>query len=146
MAPWCGRTRSHQGGLGYIRWMATQRAFDTRRGGSGGRGPHPARRSTDATMLDGHARPLSLGSVAAVVIGVVLAFTGSSTLAPYAFVLSSVVAIGLLGAAQRADTAARPNYTPDRSSRTRRVSAAVIVLAVVGTATAAWTLTADLAR
>ena len=106
----------------------------------------PLRRASDPTMLLGYAGPLTAGSAFAVVIGVILALTGSESLAPVAFTLSSVVAIGLLGGARRADTAARPDFQPDRTARSRRVLVAIIVLAVIGSGLSAWTIAAELAR
>ncbi|MDZ7679132.1 MAG: hypothetical protein U5K29_11330 [Acidimicrobiales bacterium] len=106
----------------------------------------PLRRTSDPTLLLGHAGPLTTGSVAAVVVGVALALTMSRTLAPYAFTLSSVVAVGLLGAARRADVALRPDNQPDRSARSRRAAAAVVVLALIGTGLSAWTIALDVAR
>jgi hypothetical protein len=97
-------------------------------------------------MLLGYARPLTLASIVAVVAGAALAISGSTTLAPVALVLSSVVAIGLLGSARRADIASRSDFTPDRSPRTRRIVAAIVVLAVVGAVWSAWTMTAEWAR
>lgn len=97
-------------------------------------------------MLLGYAGPLTAGSAAAVVVGVALALTRSDALAPVAFTLSSVVAIGLLGGARRADTAARPDHQPDRSARSRRVLVAIVALAVIGSGLSAWTIAAELAR
>lgn len=97
-------------------------------------------------MLVGQVRALTTGSVVAAASGFVLAVLGSERLAPVAFALSSVVAVGLLGAARRADTSLRPDVRPDRSRRTLRVMLAVLVLALCGTALAAWTIAADLAR
>lgn len=80
------------------------------------------------------------------VVGSLMALTMRSSLAPFAFTLSSVVAVGLLGGARRVDTSTRPDYRSDRSPRTQRVLAAVMVLAVIGTAASAWTIAAELAR
>ena len=107
---------------------------------------HPLRRASDSTLLVGPAKPLVVAGVAAVVVGSVMAFTVPSNWAPLSFTLSSVVAVGLLGGARRVDTSTRPDYRADRSPRTRRVLAAVLILAVVGTAVSAWTIAADLAR
>lgn len=97
-------------------------------------------------MLVGQARVLTAGSVVAAAVGLILALVGSDDLAPLAFTSSSVVAIGLLGSARRADTAVRLDARPDRSPRTLRVLAAVLVLALAGTIIAAWTVAGDLAR
>ena len=104
------------------------------------------RRASDPTLLVGYARPLTRGAVAAVLVGVAMALSGSAPLRPVAFSLSSVVTIGLLGAARRADTAARPDHQPDRSTRTRLATLAIVVLATIGTGVSAWSLAADLAR
>lgn len=101
---------------------------------------HPLRRANDPTLLVGDASPLTAASVVAVVVGVGLALTMSSLLAPVAFTLSSVVAMGLLVAARRADIATRPDYQPDRSPRSRRALVAIVLLALLGTSVSAWTL------
>ncbi len=82
----------------------------------------------------------------AAVAGVLLALLGPSATVPLAFTLSSVVAVGLYGAARRTDTAARPDFRPDRSARSRRVGVAILALAVVGTAVSSWSLALDFAR
>ena len=110
------------------------------------RGRRPLRRATDPTLLLGDARPLTVAAAIAAMAGAVLAATSSTTLAPVAFTLSSVVTVGLLAGARRTDILARPDFAPDRSARTRRVLAAIVVLAVVGTVWSAWTITAELAR
>lgn len=97
-------------------------------------------------MLVGQVRVLTAGSVVAAGLGVVLAALRSETWAPLAFTSSSVVAVGLLVAARRADTASRPDVKPDRTARTVRVLVAVLVLAALGTVVSAWTIAGDLAR
>lgn len=104
------------------------------------------RRASDPTLLLGYAGPLTAASAAAAVVGGLLAVAGPTATMPLAFTLSSVVAIGLFGAARRVDTAARPDFRPDRSARSRRVAAAILTLAVVGTAVSSWSLALDFAR
>lgn len=130
----------------YIRTMARPRTDRESNGArTGPTGPR-LRRQTDPTLLVGHARVLTQGAVVAVLVGVAMAISGIDTLAPVAFTLSSVVTIGLLSAARRADTAARPDHLPDRSRRTKLAAAAIIVLAAIGTGLSAWNIAADLAR
>ncbi len=86
----------------------------------------------------GVARPLTLGAAVAAMVGSVLAVL--ELVLPVAFVLSSVVAIGLFAAARRVDILARPDLTPDRTTRSRRVLVAIWVLAVVGTVWSSWLL------
>lgn len=98
----------------------------------------PLRRATDPTLVLGVARPLTLGAAVAAMVGSVLAVL--ELVLPVAFVLSSVVAIGLFAAARRVDILARPDLTPDRTTRSRRVLVAIWVLAVVGTVWSSWLL------
>jgi MFS family permease len=119
-----------------------QRTASTER--SGGR--RPLRRATDPTLLLGDARPLTVGAALAAMAGGVLAAIGPSALAPLAFVLTSVVTVGFLAGARRTDILARPDFIPDRSARSRRVIAAIVILAVVGTVWSAWSITADWAQ
>lgn len=104
------------------------------------------RRASDPTLLDGPARPLTRGAVFAALIGVILAMVGPSQSQPVAFTLSSVVTVGLLGAARRADTAGRPDNQPDRSLRTRLATTGIVALALLGTALSAWSIAGDMAR
>lgn len=104
------------------------------------------RRASDPTLLDGPVRPLTRGAVFAALIGVLLALLGPSQAQPLAFTLASVVTIGLLGAARRADTAGRPDHQPDRSSRTRLATSGIVALAVLGTVLSAWSIAGSLAR
>jgi len=89
-------------------------------------------------LVLGVARPLTLGAAVAAMVGSVLAVL--ELVLPVAFVLSSVVAIGLFAAARRVDILARPDLTPDRTTRSRRVLVAIWVLAVVGTVWSSWLL------
>jgi hypothetical protein len=104
---------------------------------------HPLRRANDPTLLLGDASPLTTASVVAALVGVGLALPMSSLLAPLAFTLASVVAMGLLVAARRADIAMRPDYQPDRSPRSRRALVGIVALALFGTWLSAWTLASD---
>lgn len=104
------------------------------------------RRASDPTLLDGPVRPLTRGAVLAAAVGAVLALIGPSQAQPVAFTLSSVVTVGLLGAARRADTDIRPDHEPDRSLRTRLATAGIVALGLLGTVSSAWTIAADLAR
>lgn len=98
----------------------------------------PLRRATDPTLVLGDARPLTVGSALAAIAGSLLAVLDVAR--PVALVLSSVVAIGLYAGARRFDILARPNLTPDRTARSRRVVVAIWALAVLGTVWSAWNL------
>lgn len=104
------------------------------------------RRATDPTLLEGPARPLTRGAVFAALIGSLLAMLGPFRAQPVAFTLSSVVAIGLLGAARRSDTAGRPDHLPDRSLRTYLAAVGIVALALLGTVLSAWQLAESWAR
>lgn len=104
------------------------------------------RRATDPTLLDGPVRPLTRGAVFAALIGAVLAMVGPDQVQPVAFTLSSVVTVGLLGSARRADTAMRPDHQPDRSVRTRLATTGIVALGLAGTVISAWSIAGDLAR
>ena len=95
-------------------------------------------------MLLGDARPLTVGAAVAAMAGCLLA--AFEVLTPVAFVLSSVVAVGLLTGARRIDILMRPDFAPDRSTRSRRALAAILVLVVVGTVWSAWTLALEWSR
>ncbi len=104
------------------------------------------RRASDPTLLEGPARALTRGSVFAALAGTLLALVGPAAAQPLAFTLSSVVTIGLLGAARRADTAGRPDHLPDRSLRTRLAGTGIVLLALLGTVLSAWTMAGEWAR
>jgi hypothetical protein len=95
-------------------------------------------------MLLGDARPLTVGAAVAAIAGGLLAVVG--VLEVLAFVLSSVVAIGLLAAARRVDILMRPDFAPDRSTRSRRALVAILLLAVFGTVWSSWALALEWAR